>query len=415
MDDSVNLADLSREIAKLANLLGTAESSLPLTRQIQLMAVRVAIINAHDRAAMQAAETLRIASIELTRNFDIPIVLEALLDYLGWLLPYDCAKVHLLGKDGSIHQGAVRDFREAKDFPETGSSPAGDQAESADCDDSWPSRQEADAAMTGKESITTSDIGRANGIVIRLIVPLLWENEPLGIIAAERLGSGFSEDQLHYAEALASQAAVAIRNAHLFSELTRADIELVRSYDATIEGWSRALELRDHDTEGHTLRVTEMSLRLGAAMRLSEEELKQMRRGALLHDIGKVAIPDSVLLKPMPLNAEERQIMNRHPEYAKSMLENIAFLTPAMDIPYCHHEKWDGSGYPQGLKEKEIPLSARIFAIVDVWDALTHDRPYHRAWPKEEVKRYLKSTSGLHFDPIVVSSFLQMISDGAEF
>ncbi len=401
MDNPVKQAELSQEpglageIATLAALLGINEPALSPVRLIQLIGLRFSIMNAHDRASMQAAETLRIASIELTRNFDIGIVLEALLDYLGWLLPYDCAKVHLLGRDGNLNRGAVRDFRE---------NICADDAEGE-----WPSVADANAAMAGKESVTTSSTDENDHISIRVIVPLLWENEPLGIIAAERLGSGFSEEQLHYAEALASQAAVAIRNAHLFSELRRADIELVRSYDATIEGWSRALELRDHDTEGHTLRVTEMSLRLGAAMYLSAEDLTQMRRGALLHDIGKVAIPDSVLLKPMPLNSEEREIMNRHPDYAKSMLENIAFLTPAMDIPYCHHEKWDGTGYPRGLRGRDIPLSARIFAIVDVWDALTHDRPYHRAWVKAEVVGYLKSIAGLHFDPAVVSSFLQMI------
>jgi len=134
-----------------------------------------------------------------------------------------------------------------------------------------------------------------------------------------------------------------------------------------------------------------------------------VRRGALLHDIGKVAIPDAVLLKPEPLTPEERAVMCRHPDYARSMLENIAFLRPALDIPYCHHERWDGSGYPQGLSGAGIPMSARVFSIVDVWDALIHDRPYHRAWTREKSLAYIASLSGSHFDPAVTVAFIDLV------
>ena len=188
--------------------------------------------------------------------------------------------------------------------------------------------------------------------------------------------------------------------------------ELQEAYDATIAGWARALDLRDHETEGHSRRVTEVTLRLARAMGVSEADLIQIRRGALLHDIGKMGVPDAILLKPGELTAEEWPIMRRHPTLAAAMLEPIAFLRPALDIPYCHHERWDGTGYPRGLIGEEIPLAARIFAVVDIWDALRHDRPYRTAWPEEAVRAHLRSLAGTHLDPTVVTAFLdRFVSD----
>src|SRR5581483_1480327 len=180
----------------------------------------------------------------------------------------------------------------------------------------------------------------------------------------------------------------------------------------TIEGWSRAMDLRDKETEGHTQRVTEMTLRLARAFGVSDEQLVHIQRGALLHDIGKMGIPDSILLKPEALTDEEWAIMRQHPVYAYELLSPIAYLRPALDIPYCHHEKWDGSGYPRGLKGEQIPLAARLFAIVDVWDALRSDRPYRKAWTLERVCDHLHSLRGTHFQPEVVDAFLEMIMDG---
>ncbi len=185
--------------------------------------------------------------------------------------------------------------------------------------------------------------------------------------------------------------------------------KLLSAYDATIEGWSHAMDLRDKETEGHTLRVTELSEKLGRIMGISNEELVYMRRGALLHDIGKLGVPDAILLKPDKLTDEEWKIMHQHPQYAYDMIQPIEYLRPALDIPLCHHEKWDGSGYPHGLKGTDIPLSARIFAIIDVWDALTSDRPYRLAWEKEKVLEYIKDQSGKHFDPYVVEQFFKML------
>jgi PAS domain S-box-containing protein len=185
--------------------------------------------------------------------------------------------------------------------------------------------------------------------------------------------------------------------------------ELMQAYDATIEGWSRALDLRDHETEGHSRRVTEMTLRLARAAGLPASEMVHIKRGALLHDIGKMGVPDAVLLKPGPLDDHEWEIMRRHPALAKEMLDPAEFLRPALTVPFCHHEKWDGTGYPQGLRGEEIPLAARLFALVDVWDALSSDRPYRAAWPPERVKDHLHQLAGTHFDPDLVPIFLGLL------
>jgi len=182
------------------------------------------------------------------------------------------------------------------------------------------------------------------------------------------------------------------------------------AYDETIEGWSRAMDLRDEETEGHSRRVTELTLRLANIMMIKPEELLQIRRGALIHDIGKIGIPDSILRKPGPLTDEEWVIMRRHPQLAHDMLAPIIYLRLAIDIPWCHHEKWDGTGYPRGLKGDEIPLAARIFAVVDVWDALCSDRPYRKAWPVDKVRSYIQEQAGKYFDPRIVESFLKELS-----
>ena len=187
------------------------------------------------------------------------------------------------------------------------------------------------------------------------------------------------------------------------------NLELARAYDATLQGWSKALELRDYETKGHSVRVTDMAVRLAAAMGFSGADLVHVRRGALLHDIGKLSIPDSILLKSGPLTDEEWRIMRQHPVYAHELLSPIEYLREALEIPYCHHEKWDGTGYPQGLKEEQIPLAARIFAVVDTWDALTSDRPYRAGWPVAKVCAHIRSRAGTQFDPKVVDVFMQMM------
>jgi putative nucleotidyltransferase with HDIG domain len=210
-------------------------------------------------------------------------------------------------------------------------------------------------------------------------------------------------------EALGGQAAIALENSRLVEGLQKVNHELFQAYDETIEGWSHALDLRDKETEGHTQRVTELTVRLASAFGFHGVDLTHIRRGSLLHDIGKMGVPDYILLKPGPLTDEEWVIMRKHPVYAYDLITPIAYLQPAIDIPYCHHEKWDGSGYPRGLKGQEIPFSARIFTVVDVWDALTSDRPYRSAWSREKTLAYISERSGTEFDPQVVEEFVRMI------
>ena len=193
------------------------------------------------------------------------------------------------------------------------------------------------------------------------------------------------------------------------TKLQEAHSQLLGAYEATIEGWSHAMDLRDRETEGHSQRVTELTLRLAMANGVDTQELIHIRRGALLHDMGKLGIPESILHKPDKLTTEEWDLMHQHPQVAYNMLHPIEYLRPALDIPYCHHEKWDGSGYPRGLKGDEIPLAARLFTVVDVWDALTSDRPYRRAWTNENAIAYIKEQSGKHFDPQIVDLFFRVI------
>ena len=212
---------------------------------------------------------------------------------------------------------------------------------------------------------------------------------------------------LEFLEMLAQQTAIAINNAKLLTSLQSSNIELLNSYEATLKGWVDALDMRDHETEGHTQRVTELSLKLARLMGIKDKETINFQRGALLHDIGKVAISDTILNKPGPLTEEEWVIMRKHPLFAYQLLSKSRYLIPALDIPYCHHEKWDGSGYPRKLKGEAIPLTARIFAIVDVWDALISDRPYRKVWTKKKALEYIREQSGKHFDPQVVKFFLK--------
>jgi putative nucleotidyltransferase with HDIG domain len=221
-------------------------------------------------------------------------------------------------------------------------------------------------------------------------------------------------DWLNYLETLGGQAAIAIDNVQMFEGVQQSNLELVMAYDATITGWSRAMDMRDKETEGHTLRVTELTVQLAKKMGIHQQEIVQMRRGALLHDIGKLGVPDNILLKPDKLDKFEWAVMRQHPSYAHKMLLPIAYLRPALDIPYCHHEKWDGTGYPRELKQEQIPLSARIFAIVDVWDALRSDRPYRAGWPAEKVREHIIEQSGKHFDPRVVETFLSLLDESPD-
>ena len=198
------------------------------------------------------------------------------------------------------------------------------------------------------------------------------------------------------------------------ADLLQAHRELQDAYNATLKGLVRALDFRDNETGDHSRRVTLLTVEVARLMGINEDELVHVRRSALLHDIGKMAVPDSILHKPGPLTEAEWDIMRKHPQFAMEMLKDIEYLRPALVIPLNHHERWDGTGYPHGIKGEEIPLAARIFAVVDVWDALSSDRPYRKAWPYEKIVEYMREQSGTHFDPKVVALLLQMMVGAQE-
>ncbi len=242
-------------------------------------------------------------------------------------------------------------------------------------------------------------------------VPLLAKGRLVGVLEVfHRSSLDPGNEWVNYLRLLAGQIAIAIDNITLFNDLQRTNVDLTLSYDATIEGWARALELKDMETEGHSRRVVKLTLDMARRMGISGEKLGHIRRGALLHDIGKMGIPDSILQKQGKLTVEEWDIMKQHPVFAHEWLSPIQYLRPALDIPYSHHEKWDGTGYPRGLIGEQIPLAARIFAIIDVWDALNSDRPYRKAWSKEKTLDHIREQSGSHFDPRVVDAFLELVT-----
>lgn len=252
-----------------------------------------------------------------------------------------------------------------------------------------------------------ASLSASEGFVSYIGVPLFAKGQLKGVLEIHHRSRLETDNRWEdFLVTLAGQAAIAIDISQLFTSLQRSNVELAMAYDATIEGWSHALDLRDKETEGHTQRVTSLTVELAHTIGISGAEIVQIRRGALLHDIGKMGVPDHILLKPGKLTDEEWEKMRLHPVFAYELLSPINFLRGALDIPYCHHEKWDGTGYPRGLKGEEIPLSARIFAVVDVWDALTNDRPYRQAWSKEKALAYIREQSGAHFDPKVVEMFL---------
>ena len=253
---------------------------------------------------------------------------------------------------------------------------------------------------------------KREGFVTYIGIPLIVKGQIKGVFEVyHRSPLSPTPDWMDFLHTLAGQAAIAIDSSQLFENLQRSNQELLQAYDTTLEGWARALELRDRETEGHTRRVTELTLRLARYMGVSDSEIVNIYRGVLLHDIGKMGVPDHILKKKGKLTPEEWVEMRQHPTYAYNLLSPISFLRGVMDIPYCHHEHWDGSGYPRGLKGEQIPLAARIFSVIDIWDALLSDRPYRKAWPLEKVKDYIKESAGSILNSRIVNIFLTMLED----
>jgi PAS domain S-box-containing protein len=367
------------------------------------------------RQQFEQMTALRAIDVSIMNHWELHLTLNLILGQIRVLLGVDAAAVLRLNRPSNhLDYAAVQGFADLTLFLDSvsiGEKPAG--------------RAAAERQMLTIEDIQNEDIQNEpsflqtgplakEGFQDYYAVPLMAKEQVLGVLELfHRTPLEPNAEWLHFLEAITGQAAIAIENATLFADLQQANSELLRSYTAAIEGWSRALDLRDKETEGHSERVTEMTMRLAETMGIPESEWIHLRRGALLHDIGKMGIPDTILLKPGPLTEEEWEVMRRHPEYAYELLYPMTFLRPALAIPIAHHEKWDGTGYPHGLKGEQIPLAARIFAVADVWDALRSDRPYRKGWPVERVREHLRSLAGTHFDPQIVETFLRLNAERA--
>jgi PAS domain S-box-containing protein len=372
-------------------------------------AIHRATLSEQTERRLRRLMALRTIDHVITGSFDVRLSLNAVLEQVLQQLEVDAAAVLLLNSYSlSLEHGASRGFRTNAILStriRLGEGLAGQAALERRLLIE-PHINRADSGFT-RTAMTV-----AEGFESYIAVPLLAKGQVRGVLEVFHRSSFYVEPEwLDFLETLAGQAAVAVDNAELFERMERANSEMALAYDTTLEGWSRALELRDKETDGHSQRVTSLTIALARAMGLSEAEIVHVRRGALLHDIGKMGIPDAILLKPGALSAEEREVIKLHPGYAYNLLRPIAYLRPALDIPYCHHEKWDGSGYPRGLKGEEIPIAARIFAVVDVFDAVTSDRPYQRAWSIDRAVAMIREESGRHFDPEVVAAFLWLIAD----
>lgn len=355
---------------------------------------------------VQHLSALRAVDIAITSSLDLRVILSVLLDQVTTQLGVDAAAALLLNPSSqTLEYIAGRGFRTHAFLQarlHLGEGCAGRAARDRRLVRLF-------AATETKDQLAHNRLLVAESFMTSYATPLIVKGQVRGVLeVSHRAWLDPDQEWLDLLDAFAQQAAIAFDAAGLFEDLQRATAELTVAYDATLEGWARALELRDVETQGHSQRVTEMTLYLARAMGMDEEELVHLRRGGLLHDIGKMGIPDQLLFKPAPLTESEWEIMRRHPTYAYEMLLPIDYLRPALEIPYCHHEKWDGSGYPRGLRGEEIPLAARLFAVADTWDALRSDRPYRAAWSTEEVQDYVRSRSGAHFDPEVVDVFLQL-------
>ncbi|MBI3764862.1 MAG: GAF domain-containing protein [Chloroflexi bacterium] len=381
-----------RLLTAIADIAANAIYRAALHEQTEQRLERIAALHAIDSA--------------ISASLDLRVTLDVLLGQVTAQLRVDAADVLLLSPHTqTLEYAAGRGFRGnaiTRSRVRLGEGHAGRAALERRIihvpDRSAPGHAPARASLLADE-----------GFIVYFGVPLIAKGRVKGVLGVfHRTPFTPDPEWLDFLETLAGQAAIAIDNAELFDCLQRSNVELALAYDATIEGWSRALDLRDRETEGHTQRVTEIAERLARAMSIGEADLVHIRRGALLHDIGKMGVPDSILLKPGSLTDDEWQVMRLHPALAYQMLSPIAYLRPALDIPFCHHEKWDGTGYPRGLQGEQIPLAARIFAVVDVWDALRSDRPYRKAWPEEKAREYIREQAGTHFDPKVVEVLLGM-------
>jgi len=387
-----------------AEITTNEEGLLSATADMAANAIYRASLYEETERRLQRLTALREIDKAITASLDLRVTLSVLVEQVIFQLSMDAADVLLLTPETqSLEYSVGRGFRNV--FTRT-SRPL--------------SQTHAHEAVFNRTVVAIPNLAEDNsGLMERIhsrgedfvayfAAPLISKGQVKGVLEMfKRTPFSPNAEWIYFLEMLAGQAAIAVDNAELFDNLQRSNISLAMAYDETIEGWSKALDLRDRETEGHTQRVTEMTLRLARKAGIRETDLVHIRRGALLHDIGKMAIPDAILLKPGAHTTEEWEIVRKHPTYAYELLSPISFLHPALDIPYCHHERWDGSGYPRSLRGEQIPFAARIFSVVDVDDALISDRPYRPGWEREKTLAYIKEQAGAQFDPQVVELFLQ--------
>jgi response regulator RpfG family c-di-GMP phosphodiesterase len=410
--------DLQRALMKVVGGISeiTGGKSSPVSQEVMLISEMLTVleqtVGRHSEVHESRLKELMRIGRAINSSLGLSRVLEEVMDSLIALMRAERGFLMLRGSDGELSvqvaRGMAHSDLERADFAFSRT------VVRTSIDSGGPV-----LTTNAQDDPRFSSVASVAGFHFRSILcaPLKIKDSLIGVIYVDNraLSGVFQEEDQALIAAFADQAAVAIDNARLIDDLkstneqlAQANENLENAYQATLEGWVRALDLRDKETEGHTQRVTKLTRRLAQRLGVGADELVHLTRGALLHDIGKMGISDTVLLKPGELTEEERAVVRRHPQYAHDMLHPIEFLRPALEIPYCHHERWDGSGYPNGLKGEAIPFAARIFHVVDVWDALVSDRPYHKGLPPDVVREKIKADSGEQFDPRVVDAFLAM-------
>ena len=396
------------EIHELANnfehMLGAIEERQAALRQREKT----------EREQRILAEALRNTAAAITSTLDFEEVLDRILDNVGRVVPHSVSNIMLLlGEAGeTVRMAAARGYENfnVQDWATQQVFPLGRFPGLM-----WMKRTgEALLISNTAQSQFWVSISETAWIASYVGAPIRDKGVVIGFLNLDSTTPNFfTQQHAGLLQAFADQAGTAIQNARLLSELQNSHDDLLIAYDTTLQGLAKALALRDNETQGHSVRVTDMTMRLSKRMGLTEPTLTHIRYGALLHDIGKIAIPDSILYKNGPLSEQEWEVMRLHPTYAQQLLATIPYLKDSMDIPLYHHERWDGSGYPFGLRGEQIPLAARIFCVIDVWDGLRSERPYHPAWPEAQVREYLLQNSGSHFDPEIVQSFLKLLKEEA--
>ncbi|NNJ10709.1 HD domain-containing protein [Chloroflexales bacterium ZM16-3] len=403
------------------NHIGLSDSEANLLRALADLASQAmvnAIRLASARSRLDDLEAINTLSRALAETLDLERIYELLYDVALKLLPEVAGAIFTLfdaERQEMICAFAILDGErlDPSEFPPLPLAPLGVGYQSNVIHTRQPviiggleeSSQVSTVFYVGDSGAITESV---------LFVPMLARERVVGVLQVQSFTPGcYGMTHASMLGLAANVAAVAIENARLVNDLQRSNDELLQAYDSTLEGWSHALDLRDEETQGHSQRVTDLAVRLARAAGMSDEQVGYVRWGALLHDIGKMGVPDAVLLKPGKLDDEEWRLMRLHPVYAYNLLEPITFLRPALDIPHYHHEKWDGTGYPRGLRGEEIPLAARMFAVIDIWDALRSDRPYRPAWDEERVRAHIQGLSGSHLDPAVVDLFFRVIDEGS--